>query len=182
MADIGIEIKGLKELQLISEKAAMNYGVIGGPAGRALTKSALLIERQAKLNATGIPTNPGQRGPNVQTGRLRSSITIDVDKSNPMTWARVGTNVSYAPSVEFGHRQEVGRFVPISGASRIRRGEFKGRYAMHGLGMRLVNPTAPAYPFFFPAVNSTSGERQAMLVVAAREMESEWGRGGMGIA
>ena len=53
---------------------------------RALTKSALIVERDAKLNAP------------VDTGRLRTSITHKVEE----TYAEVGTNVEYAKSIEFG--------------------------------------------------------------------------------
>ena len=53
---------------------------------QALTKSALIVERDAKINAP------------VDTGRLRASITHKVEE----TYAEVGTNVEYAKSVEFG--------------------------------------------------------------------------------
>jgi HK97 gp10 family phage protein len=54
---------------------------------RAIEKTAQRIERDAKRNAL------------VDTDRLRSSITHK--KVNDYLW-RVGTNVGYAPHVEFG--------------------------------------------------------------------------------
>ena len=56
----------------------------------ALNKKALRIVRQAKQLAP------------VDTGRLRSSITADLIRSDGRPKAVVGTNVEYAPFVEFG--------------------------------------------------------------------------------
>lgn len=53
---------------------------------KALTKSALLVEADAKINCP------------VDTGLLRSSITHNVYDD----YAEVGTNYSYAPYVEHG--------------------------------------------------------------------------------
>lgn len=57
----------------------------------ALTNSALIVERDAKINAP------------VDTGRLRSSITHkenDYGSDNPSV--EIGTNVQYAEAVEYG--------------------------------------------------------------------------------
>lgn len=62
--------------------ARINYSKIQ----EALTKCALLVEADAKLNCP------------VDTGSLRSSITHNVYKD----YAEVGTNYEYAPYVEFG--------------------------------------------------------------------------------
>lgn len=53
---------------------------------RAIEKGSLVIENQAKINCP------------VDKGNLRQSITHQVDKNVGV----VGTNVSYAPYVEFG--------------------------------------------------------------------------------
>ena len=53
---------------------------------KALTKSALLVEADAKINCP------------VDTGLLRSSITHNVYND----YAEVGTNYSYAPYIEHG--------------------------------------------------------------------------------
>lgn len=53
---------------------------------RALLNSALIVERDAKINAP------------VDTGRLANSIAHIAEK----TYAEVGTNVEYAKHVEFG--------------------------------------------------------------------------------
>lgn len=53
---------------------------------KALNKSALLVQRDAKQNCA------------VDTGHLRASIVTEVHDD----YAIVGTNVKYAPYVEFG--------------------------------------------------------------------------------
>jgi HK97 gp10 family phage protein len=60
------------------------------PFKTLLLKSAISIEGESKLNAP------------VDTGRLRASITHDMDASALPLWAKVGTNVEYAPYQEFG--------------------------------------------------------------------------------
>lgn len=68
-----------------------------GLVGRDLQRRAINVESQAKLNASGRP------GPNVDTGRLRSSITHEVvNRADGSLVARVGTNVEYARYVEEG--------------------------------------------------------------------------------
>jgi HK97 gp10 family phage protein len=61
-----------------------------GPVGKALTKRAISTVRHAKRLAP------------VDTGRLRSSITHEVGGDSEGIAARVGTNVEYAPHLEYG--------------------------------------------------------------------------------
>lgn len=56
----------------------------------ALRAGALVIQNQAKINAP------------VRTGTLRRNITHEVDGSHDTGYARIGTNIEYAPHVEFG--------------------------------------------------------------------------------
>jgi hypothetical protein len=67
-----------------------------GPVGRDLQRRAINVESAAKVNASGRP------GPNVDTGRLRSSITWELVDQPESLVARVGTNVEYARWVEEG--------------------------------------------------------------------------------
>ena len=69
----------------------------------------------------------------VDTGRLRASLTHDVRKSEEAVY--VGTNVEYAPYVELGHSQEVGRYVPA-------------------IKKRLKKPFVEGKPFLKPAVTN----------------------------
>ena len=59
-------------------------------AGKYLTRKAITTVRHAKRNAP------------VDTGRLRSSITHEVGGDPEGIVARVGTNVEYAPHLEYG--------------------------------------------------------------------------------
>jgi hypothetical protein len=64
--------------------------LIGSPARKFLNRAVLTILRFARQNAP------------VDRGRLRQSITYDVDSSPMPLWGKVGSNVSYAPDMEFG--------------------------------------------------------------------------------
>lgn len=67
-----------------------------GPVGKDLQRRAFNVESRAKVNASGRP------GPNVQTGRLRSSITHEIVERQDGLVARIGSNVEYARYVEEG--------------------------------------------------------------------------------
>lgn len=164
--EIELSVQDLEKIQKKLERVAEKLG-----DGDLLAKAGLLIERQAKINASGRP------GPKVQTGRLRASITVQLSPTKPVLEARVGTNVFYAPFVEFGHKQEVGRFVPIYGMRKIGAGEFKGLFEVSkGLGVRLKNPTAPAYPFLKPALDTvqSSGQMNGVIAEFGTHLEAEW--------
>lgn len=61
---------------------------------KALEKVGLIVERQAKINVSKSP--PGH--PQVQTGRLRASITHEVETGS----VSIGSNVVYSKYLEFG--------------------------------------------------------------------------------
>ena len=145
--EVEIEILGLKELQ----KKLGHDVMLGAPLKKILGQAALILEREAKKRATGRP------GPMVQTGRLRASITSTISSQPVPPWAKVGTNVKYAPYVEFGHKQKVGRYVKA-------------------IGKRLVNPMAPAYPFLFPAYEAMKSKIDELLDKAAKIIEDRFGK------
>ena len=77
----------------------------------------------------------------VKTGNLRNSIThVQEDEKTEV----IGTNVKYAPYIELGHHQEVGRYVPA-------------------IGKRLVNDYVPPQPFLRPAVEGHNDEFQKIV-------------------
>ena len=61
---------------------------------KGLEKVGLIVERQAKINVTQSPPSH----PQVQTGRLRSSIAHEVGDSEVV----IGTNVVYGKDLEYG--------------------------------------------------------------------------------
>lgn len=78
----------------------------------------------------------------VATGNLKNSMTSEVSMEEKAVY--VGTNVEYAPFVEFGHHQEVGRFVPE-------------------IGKRLVREFVPAQPYLKPAIENHLDEYKHIL-------------------
>ena len=110
----------------------------GGEVLLDLERRATNVESQAKLNASG-----QNGGPRVRTGRLRSSIThqIEVDDRGPV--ARIGSNVEYALYVEEGTPAH--RIVP------------RRRKALHWPGaqhpvMSVNHPGSRPYPYLRPAL------------------------------
>jgi len=61
---------------------------------KSMEKVGAIVERQAKINVS----KTGTEHPQVQTGRLRSSITHETDELS----ATIGTNVEYGKFLEFG--------------------------------------------------------------------------------
>jgi phage gpG-like protein len=140
--DIKVTVSGLENL--ITNVA--NIQAKTGSAGNvALERVALLMrDTVVKYAGAGHPDNP-----NVITGRLRSSIQYQMISDNE---AFVGSNVDYAPYVEFGHAQTPGRYVPA-------------------IGKRLVQSVVPAYPFFRPAITDVFDGGQATKLYEASMRE-----------
>jgi Bacteriophage HK97-gp10, putative tail-component len=108
-----------------------------GPVYRDLLRRAIRVESRAKLNASGRP------GPNVDTGRLRASITHRLVVDANGLYAEVGSNVSYAAFVEYGTR-------PHRITARNRRALYwKGaEYPVFAVN----HPGSKPYPFLRPAL------------------------------
>lgn len=79
----------------------------------------------------------------VDTGRLRGSISHQVGSGFDSS-VYIGTNVKYAPSIEYGHKQEVGRYVPA-------------------IGKRLKRAFVPAKPFLKPAIEEHLSEYKSIF-------------------
>ena len=75
---------------------------------KAVNTCCLKLERdiKASMSPNG-PSKPGEP-PAVDTGRLRASITHRVETESGEVAGYVGTNVEYAPDLEFGK----GRILP----------------------------------------------------------------------
>lgn len=78
----------------------------------------------------------------MQTGNLKNSMTSEVSQQEKAVY--IGTAVEYAPFVEFGHHQQVGRYVPK-------------------IGKRLVRDFVPAKPFLKPAIQNHMDEYKNIL-------------------
>lgn len=110
-----------------------------GPIGRDLLRRAINVESQAKLNASGRP------GPNVDTGRLRSSITHEIVSGESGLVARVGSNVEYARFVEEG--------IPGRRITPTRKRALYWPGADHPVAY-VDHPGTHAYPYLVPALEA----------------------------
>ena len=110
---------------------------------RGLAKVGISLSNQATINASGRP------GPNVQTGRLRSSITSQV--SGDGMSVIVGTNVGYAPRLEMGYSGPES----VKAHTRTIRKAFGRAIAPRDVQVSAFTRTANAraYPFLRPAVD-----------------------------
>jgi len=127
----GISV-GLKS-RYISHKALREKELIDN-LFRGVTRAMLIVERQAKINVDKSPPYH----PQVQTDRLRSSITheqakLEGSRGVGRVGTKVGTNVDYGYYLEFGTKLE-------SGMVRM-----------------------PAYPWLFPALEEKKDEVREAL-------------------
>lgn len=87
-----------------------------GPVAADLSRRAVAVQSRAKINASGRP------GPNVDTGRLRSSISWRLGEDSKGLYADIGTGVPYGRILELGLTRNGRRFpflVPALEAARI---------------------------------------------------------------
>ena len=116
----------MRKIKVLAEK---NVDALKG----VMNKSVLVVERRAK-----------QKVP-VLTGRLRSSITHEVEKTRNGYGGRVGTDVGYAANVEFGGQP-----------SLI---EYKGL---------LLKKSGSAKPYLFPALKNSEKDIIRFLSAAIK--------------
>lgn len=83
-----IEISGLKEVQ--QKMTQVVEDLYGPPILNAMRDATLKVQRDAMINAP------------VDTGRLRASIVPEVRATTKEIEGVVGSNVEYAPYMEFG--------------------------------------------------------------------------------
>lgn len=69
---------------------------------RDLSRRAIKVTNQAKVNASHTPPSIPGFGPAVRTGRLRDSITWRLGSDSSGPYADIGSAVLYAPYVELG--------------------------------------------------------------------------------
>ena len=111
-------------------------GLSGVRAERAVTATAFELAKRAKAATPR------------EDGGLVGSIRTEANGESGV----VGYGAEYAPHVEFGHRQNVGQYVPK-------------------LGKRLVQGYVPGQHFFRRAVAETKGEMGRVLKKVIEEAE-----------
>ena len=117
---------------------------------QSLKKAAYLVQRAAKQNLTG--GNPL----NVRSGRLRSSVAVDVKGLE----ARVGTNVKY------GAIHEKGKIIHSSGLMVFEIG---------GNTIKTKRVTIPARPWLGPALERNRAKIVGMMDKGVKAMIREAG-------
>ena len=139
------------------------------PMRRFFTKAAIAVQSGAK-----------ERAP-VDTGRLRSSLTFEVDSRPLPLWAKVGSNVSYAPFMEYGTGLVTDgkgggnkRHWPPSGALDLwarRHGIASGFLVARAIGRRGgLKPRR----FLRGSFEANRGTIKGYLKQAESEIKSEW--------
>ena len=165
-AGLGVRIHGLHE-------AVKKLGpeLTAKPMRRFFEQSATVVETDAKRNAP------------VDTGRMRSSITHEISKARVPLWAKVGTNVHYAPYMEFG----TGVFAEGDGGSRDRHwppgGPLSTWARRHGFESgyqvaRIIGKRGGLKPrrFLRNALKDNLNNIKGYLRQAGQEMAQRWGR------
>ena len=137
-----INVKGdQKEIDKAVREITKRTGGFTEKLKQEVYKSALNIESRAKLNVTSNGA--------VDNGRLRASITSEVDPAHPS--ANVHTTVFYAPYVEFGTGLYAKEYLSDK-PSDLKR--YAMEFFVNGKGRM------PARPFLFPA---SEAERPQLL-------------------
>jgi HK97 gp10 family phage protein len=148
MARFRFKIEGFEALRIRLQKTLP--AAIAERAEEAIRIGAVLIEGNAKRRAP------------VRTGRLRASITHQVQRTPAGSVALVGTNVDYAPFVEFGTGPS-GAGSPLSQTAIA---YMRDVGYVHGSGPR---PGMPAQPFLFPAFEAVRPDIVGEIEKAIRE-------------
>ncbi len=140
MAKVSLRVEGLdkaiRELQNFPKKKAAEIV-------QELDRTTLAIESQAKRNLTD--------NGSVDTGRLRASIVRQATGEYSRT---VGTNVEYAPGVEFGTAPHL--IVPKRA---------KALKTPFGFFKKVKHPGSRPKPFLFPAAESQRAQFIANMTV-----------------
>lgn len=154
------EVTGLDALLAKTSAAG---ALIGPPLKTAFTKSALLVEGEAKRL---VP---------VDTGNLRRTITHKVDRAAVPLWAQIGTNAPYARAVHEGRRP--GAAMPplkaIAGWLARHGGDPSSAFVVaRSIGRRGIK----GRPFLKQAMAAMTGSIDGAFQEAARAIEAAWGR------
>jgi len=152
-----IELQIRTEHADVIRRALKDPQMVMGPIRSFLQKSGFTVEGQAKENAP------------VDTGRLRSSITSRVAEHQVF----IGSNVEYAPYVEFGTDPH---FPPLDAMQpwARRHGFPAGRSGAFLVAQAIARRGTRARAFLKPALESSAGAIKGFLGAAAREIERRW--------
>lgn len=153
MPDFKVTLTGDKELQ----RKLRNPEFLRGPVRQFLLKSAILMEANVKKETP------------VDTGRLRASITHKVEPFR----AIVGTNVSYAPHVEFGTRPHFPPLAALQPWAR-RHGFPPGRQGAFLVALAIARRGTRARRMFQKGMEQSRGEILRMWHAVGGQIAARW--------
>ena len=114
----------------------------------ALYEAAIIVHGDAVLKA---PVGQYPQGSGVVGGNLRSSIAFDVDEKDSIAY--VGTNVEYAPHVEYGTRPHI---IRAKNAKALSNGSII-------FGKKVNHPGTKPQPFLRPALDENEDKIQKKI-------------------
>lgn len=134
-AAFSVQVKGLDAALRKLDRQRVQQGM-----QRGMQKVVITLSDQAKLNATARP------GPQVDTGRLRSSITGTVRNEGASLIGVIGSNVIYARIHELG------------GVITAKNAPFLVFKTKDDVWHKVRSVTIPARPYLAPAITSPFGQ------------------------
>ena len=155
MPDFKVTLTGDKALQA----KLRNPEFLRGPVRQFLLKSAILMEANVK------------KATPVDTGRLRASITHKVEPFR----AIVGTNVAYAPHVEFGTRPHWPPLAALQPWAQ-RHGFPPGRQGAFLVARAIARRGTRARHMFQKGVEQSRGEILRMWHAVGGQIAAQWRR------
>lgn len=164
MATFTYKVDGLEKLvDKLSVETRGKFSILASPLRKGLTKSALLVEGQAKRL---VP---------VDTGNLRRTITHKVDRAPIPLFAEVGTNALYARVVHDGRRAGLAP-PPISALAGWASRHKIPKTALYVVARAIDRRGIKGRPFLRLALSQMRGQIDGALKTAAKEIEALWGR------
>jgi HK97 gp10 family phage protein len=126
----------------------------------AINATAIAVQSRAKHNITDNKT--------VDTGRLRASVKIETFSGGFAK--RVGSDLKYAPSIEFGSRPHFPPLDPIREWCRRHRIPESAAYP---IALKIARKGTPALPFLFPALEAERPNFERMIRDEWRRLSGE---------
>ena len=138
-------------------RLAQDTAFVSGPLRTFLARSGFTVEAEAK-----------RRSP-VDTGRLRASIATDVQPF----MVSIGSNVKYAPFVEFGTRPH---FPPLQAMQpwARRHGFPSGNAGAFLVAKAIARRGTKPKPFLVPALVNSLRQINIWLEDLGKEIEARW--------
>jgi len=151
MAEIKVEIEELDELT-----GKLNSPFAAGPARNFLNRGTLLIQRASRDNVHS------------DRGRLVDSIDREIDTALLPLWGKVGSDLDYAPYVEFGTGPHMPPVAPLEA--------WAARHGMPGKGyaiaLGILHNGTEGQRFLRGGVEDAQSGVNALVPVFAKELEA----------